>query len=238
MSELIGESPASESASSPQTGSDSGPRKMLADPTVARIKFERQIEEYRDLEREYIRRGWYLLRATFPEVTVAFAAPHLSPPLVLLVVTLDFTDYDFLPPSVRFVDPFTLEPLPADRLPNLLPKRVTIRQLVPAAAFPPGMVADAGGGTDGMVEMQQIVQQPLVQHHAGKPFLCIAGVREYHEHPVHSNDPWLPHRSTGRGRLIQILEVIWRHGVLPVQIGFQITGIQLRPEIDPDKIPE
>ncbi|WP_306919914.1 putative metal-binding protein [Rhizobium mesoamericanum] len=34
-----------------------------------------------------------------------------------------------------------------------------------------------------------------------EPFLCMAGVREYHDNPAHSGDPWLLHRGSGEGRL-------------------------------------
>ena len=44
------------------------------------------------------------------------------------------------------------------------------------------------------------------------PFLCIAGVKEYHDHPGHSGDPWEMHRSSGGGRLIRLLEVISKYG--------------------------
>jgi hypothetical protein len=222
---------ASEPAAAVVAGSESEPRRMLADPTVARIKFDRQIAEYRVRERDYIQRGWYLIRAEFPEVTVAFVATHFAPPAVLYAVTLDFTDYDFLPPSVRFVNPFTLEPVAPDRLPNSLPKRTTVTHLIPAASLPDGIAAGAEVRDDGMVEIQQVLGQPLVQVNGGKPFLCIVGVREYHEHPMHSNDPWLPYRDTGRGRLNQILEVIWRHGVLPARLRVQVTGVQLSPDV-------
>jgi len=54
------------------------------------------------------------------------------------------------------------------------------------------------------------------------PFLCIAGVKEYHEHPGHSGDSWELHRSSGAGRLVRILEVIHRYGVAPIQ-DFNVT---------------
>jgi hypothetical protein len=64
------------------------------------------------------------------------------------------------------------------------------------------------------------------------PFLCIAGVREYHEHPGHSGDSWELHRSTGAGRLVRLLEVIHKYGVDPLrgysvnlvpQVGFEYS---------------
>ena len=58
------------------------------------------------------------------------------------------------------------------------------------------------------------------------PFLCLAGVREYHEHPAHSGDIWELHRASGAGRLVRLLEIIHRYGIEP------ITGmsVQLVPQ--------
>lgn len=39
--------------------------------------------------------------------------------------------------------------------------------------------------------------QGIVRDHAvyGRPFFCRRGVREYHEHPQHEDDPWDAHRE-------------------------------------------
>ena len=54
------------------------------------------------------------------------------------------------------------------------------------------------------------------------PFLCIPGVKEYHDHPGHSGDPWELHRPAGEGRLVRLLEVISKYGLEPVQ-GFHVN---------------
>ena len=48
------------------------------------------------------------------------------------------------------------------------------------------------------------------------PFLCIPGVREYHEHPAHSGDSWLLHKGSGEGTLYFLLNTIYRYGVEPI----------------------
>ena len=48
------------------------------------------------------------------------------------------------------------------------------------------------------------------------PFLCIAGVREYHDHPGHSGDAWELHRRSGAGRFVRLLETITKYGVQPI----------------------
>jgi hypothetical protein len=217
---------------------------LLVDPTVSRAKFDRQVADYRSMEREYLRRGWMMVRAEFPEVVVVFAAPHLQPRGVLFGVVLDFTNYDLWAPSVRFVDPFTLEPLRIEEMAFPLLKRP--RPLIPAPGAPapgvqPGDVVAAAAqpGGPGVQAGLQAPPQNLVQANAdGKPFLCMAGVREYHEHPFHTNDPWLAHRTGGSGSLYHTLNIIYQHGVLPLQdwnyhVNLQFAG----PVIDLNRLP-
>ena len=89
--------------------------------------------------------------------------------------------------------------------------------VIPGLQLPPGAV------------MPMLVQeQPLMQAYPdGIPFLCIAGVREYHEHPAHSGDVWELHRPVGAGRLVRILEVIDTYGIRPLK-GYNIN---LTPQI-------
>lgn len=47
----------------------------LVDPAVSRAKFDRELAQYRALEDDYLRRGWWLLKAEFPEVFAVFASP-------------------------------------------------------------------------------------------------------------------------------------------------------------------
>jgi hypothetical protein len=189
------------------------------EPAVSRAKFEREIADFRAVGPEYRRNGWFLLEASFPRVLVAMAAPQLSPPAIVCGVLVDYTNYDAEPPSVRLVNPFTTEPYLADELPTNLP-----RALEGQAVELPGM--------PGALQFQQA--QPLMQAYGPKeiPFLCIAGVREYHVHPAHSGDAWELHRAAGAGRLVRLLEVIHTYGIAPIksygvnlvpQIGFEIS---------------
>lgn len=209
----------------------------LVDPVVARAKFDRQVADYRQMEREYLKRGWLMVRAEFPELVVLFAGTHLNPPGVLFGVVIDFTNYDLWAPSVRFVEPFTLDPLPAHQAPAVLKRPAPAAPPAEGGAMPGGQPADANplpgaavqpviaGLPPGMQVVFQPAPQNLVQvHPGGLPFLCMAGVREYHEHPFHSDDPWLAHRGTGVGTLQHILDVIHRHGVLTLkQWNFQVS---------------
>lgn len=190
------------------------------DPAVSRTKFQREIDELRAHEGGYRKRGWFLLHAEFPEVFVLIAAPQLKPAAIVTGVVFDYTDYDLQPPSVRLADPFTRVPYKASELPTALMRQVEVQglpfglQLPPGAAGPPRLIQ----------------QQPLMQSYEGPdelPFLCLAGVREYHEHPAHSGDRWELHRSSGAGRLVRLLEVIDTYGVRPLQ-GYNVN---LNPQV-------
>jgi hypothetical protein len=193
---------------------------VLVDPTVSRAKFERELAGYGRIAADQRRHGWWILHAEFPEVLVAFAAPQLRPPAVLFGASLDFTNYDLWAPSVTIVDPFTGEPLRYKDIPAALRLSRRVQQMVEV----PGI-----GPVPGEVE------QPLLIAHEVEeiPFLCIPGVREYHDHPAHSGDSWLLHRGQGEGTLFFLLEKLYRYGVEPIkgyQLGLHIAGF-VRPEL-------
>lgn len=180
---------------------------QVVDPAVSRAKFDREIAAYREMEATYRKRGWLLLDADFPEVCVAFAATKLRPSPMVAAVVIDFTDYDLRPLSVRFVDPFTREPLTMRNI-NFMMLR---RPAMPPEVFE-AMVQQGG------VSPANILQSNGLDDH---PFICLPGVREYHENPAHSGDSWLLHRASGEGCLAFILDKIWTYGVEPVS-AFQI----------------
>jgi hypothetical protein len=193
---------------------------QFVDPDVSRTKFERELAEYRGLEAEYRQRGWMLLKAEYPEVLVALAAPQLVPPAVVTGVRFDYSNYDLRPPSVRLVNPFTNETYKTKDLPTILKRAVEgdVPQI-------PGLVLPVGA-------LARITrQQPLMQSYGPEdiPFLCIAGVREYHDHPGHSGDAWELHRKSGAGRLVRLLEMITKYGIQPisdyqVNLVLQVSG--------------
>jgi Predicted metal binding domain len=189
-----------------------------ADPEVSRAKFDSEVANFRALAPQYGARGWFLAEAEFPRVLVVLAAPQLKPPPLVTGVSFDYTDYDLRPPSVRLVNPFTREPWGAEELPTTLPRRVEGQPLAIQ-----GFQLPAGAAMPRIMQ-----QQPLMQAYPGAlPFLCIAGVREYHDHPAHSGDLWELHRPAGAGRLIRILEVIDTYGLRPLT-GYNVN---LTPQI-------
>jgi Predicted metal binding domain len=190
---------------------------QCTDPLVSRAKFNREVDEYRSFSAEYVSRGWLLIEADFPKILVVLAATKVKPVPIVMGVSFDYTNYDAAPPSVKMVNPFTREAYKAKDLPNplnraLAPQEVTLPGLPPQQKMLLGSV------------------QPYMQAYGPDdiPFLCLAGVREYHEHPAHSGDLWELHRKEGAGRLVRLLDVISRYGIEPIT-GF---GVQLVPQIN------
>jgi hypothetical protein len=179
---------------------------------VSRRKFDREIVRYRQLEETYRQRGWFLVDATFPVVTVLFAAVKVTPRILVCGVRLDFTNYDLVPPSVTFIDPATGKALPLKSL------GFQMLRLNGVGEASPDTVAT-------LAQQQQLSYQPLLQAHDPEdvPFVCLPGVREYHDHPAHTGDSWLLHRRSGEGSLHFILEQIWASGINPIQsVNYQI----------------
>ncbi len=195
---------------------------QFVDPEISQTKFEAEISEFLELRHEYEKRGWFLVEHEFPLVFVLLAAPKLEPPAIIYAVLFDYSNYDARPPSVTFVKPFTREPYRYKEIPAHL--RLN-RAVQGGPVTVPGMPA----------QIQFGVQQPLLQAFDDDelPFLCIAGVREYHDHAAHHGDAWELHRTSGAGRLVRLLEVISRFGVEPVR-GFAVNLIpQVGLEVAP-----
>ena len=216
---------------------------QFVDPAVSRRKFDREIAEFRSQAGEYGRQGWFLADAEFPHALVILATAKTQPISILSGVWFDYSNYDAVPPSVRLVHPLTREPYKWSEVPTRLPRMLAppeaegaaqapvpgvARPLPPgvAQALPPGI---AQALAQGVSQAQLVVPQPLMQA-AGDddiPFLCIAGVREYHDHPAHSGDHWELHRTSGAGRLVRLVQVISKYGLEPIQ-GF---AVQMVPKV-------
>lgn len=197
------------------------------DEAVSRAKFEREVAQFREHEAAHRRRGCFLLDATFPQVFVAFAAPRLKPAALVGAVVIDFTNYDLQPPSVTFVDPFTREPLRAADM------TMAMVRLPPMTGMPPEMF-------EGLLASGQIQPAHMIGSHGPNdpPFLCLPGVREYHEHPAHTGDSWLLHRASGSGSLHFLVEQILTYGVNPVdqwqvELRPTVTGFSMQAALVP-----
>lgn len=101
-------------------------------------------------------------------------------PTVVTTIKLDYSDYDFEPPSLTFIDLLSGQPtMPHTR----------------------AILATEEGPRDVLIN-----RHPLT----GLPFLCFPGIREYHTHPQHSGDRWELHRQQGGGSLTTICDRVWR----------------------------
>ena len=184
------------------------PAEQYVDPAVSRAKFDRELTDYRSIEADFRARGWFLVKANWPVVVVVLASNKTKPPTIVTAARFDYTNYDAEPPSVRLIDPFTGRVLRMKELPTRLPRTT------------PGPEMNLPGGPKGRLN----IVKELMQAHSPEdlPFLCVSGVKEYHDHPGHSGDPWELHRSSGEGRLVRLLDVISKYGMEPVK-GFNVN---------------
>lgn len=178
---------------------------IVVDLEVTRLKFERELELWRENEDTYRRRGWILLAENDLAVEIGFLG-RLSIgggpiPAMTACVRIDFTNFDLEPPSVEFIDPFTGE-----------------------YASPP---------VQALVDTEEGPRDLVVHSHpdTNRPFFCVPGIRQYHDHPQHSGDSWLLHRETHEGSLATICDRIWRamvRNLLGVNIQVQTLPGQLQ----------
>lgn len=165
---------------------------QFVDEAVTRRKFEEEVAQYETLADHYRSEGVLLLKRAYPNLYFAFVASHLSPQAIVFAVCINFINFDVWAPSVQFVNALTLQPVLVPQLHTKL-----VRNL----------------GTEGSVQPQPLVQAQLDR----VPFICFAGVREYHNHPRHKDDPWLLHRGSGEGRLCFLLDNLALYGTSAVR---------------------
>lgn len=188
---------------------------MIVDPAVSRRKFAREVEMAEALGHLH-KQGIWILRSEYPIVFVAIVTPQLVPafPAILAAVHIDFTDYDVRPPSVRFVDPFTERYLTALEIRWPFPKANEVVQ----------------GPAENPIKMMQHTSYVQSFDHE-RPFLCVPGVREYHECSGHSGDSWFLHRGTKPSILVHILTMLQRYGSGAIGgVNYQVLA-QIVPKI-------
>lgn len=188
---------------------------QVIDLAISKAKFDQEVEQFLDGAEIHRKRGIIVLDYAFPDIKLAFCAPQIIPTPIVFAVNINYTNYDMEPLSVKFIDPFTFRLISVPELRHQFGRR--------------GPVVNGKG---------QI--QPLALGLPdGTPFICLPGIREYHNHPDHSNDPWLTHRGKGgEGTLGFIIEKLHQYGIASLN-GYllQITIPQIPLGIDPNKIP-
>lgn len=198
------------------------------DLNVSRLKYERELTRLREQQSILHARGIFIVGSpTFPVIDLAVVPHHslqvavpapqagaiILPQGTIMAAKVfslsarafkarfDLSDYDLRAPSLEFRDLWT---------DALLPYASMFRALE--------------------FEQQRRAHVVLLDGHpnTGRPFLCLRGIREYHEHPQHSGDEWLLYRT--EMSLFTIVMSMWRacvdlvHPVLAPQPG----GLQLQ----------
>lgn len=197
---------------------------MKIDARVSRLKFEQEIERI-DVQSETLKkRGVVIQKIQYPFVEAIFiprsnlklqlpielppGTPLPALPAGMIIppgskmqmiainelqglaarafgVRISLNDFDQRAPSVVFCDPFTWDELPYEKL-------------------------HRGNhmGDNGTAFNVLLPGHPLTK----KPFLCMRGIREYHEHPQHTGDDWMQYRK--HVGLFSTLDTIWKTCVL------------------------
>ena len=131
---------------------------------------------------------------------------------------INYTNYDIEPLSVSFIDPFTGDLLQANQVLTNFSKKNGI---------------DING---------ILIRQPLLQFETpeGIPFLCVPGIREYHNHPFHTGDSWLLHRkSGGEGSLGYLIDKLYDYGISAISsFNIPISTPRVQLGLDLNKLPE
>lgn len=179
---------------------------QFVDLEVTKIKFERELQEFKQNEDEYRKKGIICVKTNLLSINLLFAMPQLKPQAIAFAVNIDYTNWDVEPPSIKFIDPFS----------EAILKREDIK-----IKFFQVQNKNAIGIING-----QIAEPDLLQP-GNPPFFCIPGVKEYHQHPAHSGDSWLLYRTKGEGKLCVLIDQLYSHSiaqssnyVLTLNIGF------------------
>lgn len=204
------------------------------DPEVSRLKFEREVKRLADHQADLQSRGIFIFGTpTYPIIELIFVPRHplqvafqtqlpinielppgTPPGAVAIAVAVvpgiaaqafkarfDLSDYDLRAPSLEFRDPWS------DKL-------LTYGSMFRAIEYE----------KDRQAHLILLDDHPITH----KPFLCLRGIREYHEHPQHSGDDWLLYR-TGMS-LFSIVMSLWRVSIdlIHPRLAPHPTGLEVQ----------
>jgi len=199
----------------------------MVDSEVSRLKFDREVQTLGEQRTTMESRGIFLLASTsYPFVELAFVPRHLLQVLMpavqsgaiilpqgaMLAVEIpsvsarafkarfDLTGYDLQAPSLEFRDFWT-------------DNRLEYATMFRALEYE----------KDRKAHVVLLDDHPITH----KPFLCVRGIREYHEHPQHSGDDWLLYRQ--QMNLFSIVMSLWRVTIdlIHPQMFYQPNGLQV-----------
>lgn len=101
----------------------------LIDPVVSRKKFDKEVKALLEIRDELRQRGWIIESTSFPVIRVTFLTLKVFPVIAPITVELDLTNYNLMPPSVRFLHPIHFKPILIPAL-RLRPDRDQPQQLI------------------------------------------------------------------------------------------------------------
>ena len=184
---------------------------QYVEPEVSLIKFKEEIDDFHKISDDWRKKGVFLVHEDYPIMEFLFTTPKLRPSAIAFCAQIDFTNYDMEPPSLKFICPFTKKTLNRN---EILPKFLQIK--MPEKVNP------------NIPPQNQIQQQDLLQGDE-TPFLCIPGIKEYHDHPAHTGDSWLLYRKKGEGKLGFILDQLYSYSIANIasyNIGYTVGFAQ------------
>lgn len=188
---------------------------QTSDPAISQEKFRVELEKYLLIEETQRKRGIILAKAEYPDIILLFSAPQLLPLPIVFGVRINFDNYDLEPLSVRFIHPLTWE--------NLNDVPIKMIRKIAHTDKPPELIALA------------------MKDKTGLPFICLPGIREYHNHPAHTGDSWLLHRNKGgEGSLGFIIDKLYEYGISAIhtyQFQLVVQAPQININYDPNSFP-
>jgi Predicted metal binding domain len=169
---------------------------MRLDPALNRLKFDREITRLQEQRKFLESHGIFQMASSlYPTIDLLYVPRHVLqvavpvtqqgglflPPGAVRQAQIpslsasafkahfDLANYDLDPPSLEFRDPWTDAPLQYNTMFRALQfDRDRRGQIV-------------------------LLDEHPVTH---RPFLCVRGIREYHDHPQHSGDEWMLYRES------------------------------------------
>lgn len=194
---------------------------MRLDPLVSRLKFDRELSHLQDRRDILEARGVFLLSSTcYPVIDLLLIPRHL----LRAVIPVSQQGSLFLPPGARA----------AIEIPNLSASAFKAHFELSNYDLEPPSLEFRDPWTDTALRYNTMFRAlqydphrkghiVLLDDHPAthKPFLCMRGIREYHEHPQHSGDEWLLYRESMN--MFSIVMSLWRvsvdlvHPVLLIQ---------------------
>jgi hypothetical protein len=192
---------------------------QFTDLSVTRKKFALQAQSFLKRAADYRKEGIICVSLEFPVFEFVFLAKassftvpinlqhpngqfesgqiniHREIPFYLFSIRLDYSNFDTQPPSLRFIEPFTSQLTKAlGTVPIITPGQQNKNSII-----------------DKKFETQN--QSLLIDDPEGKLFICLRGLREYHEHPQHNGDSWYLYRLKGKGDVLTILDQLQVYAV-------------------------